>query len=67
MRRYLGFDTPPLDQPDPEPDLTTLDEIREALTHLAHTAMRMPAHWHDKRAALHERINTLLDLLDAGA
>ena len=66
MRTYRGVDQPPIDQPDPEPEVNTPDEIREALTHLAHTAARMPNHWTDRRAALHERMNTLLDLLDAG-
>ena len=65
-RHFLGFDTPPLDQPEPElVEVSTPDETREALTHLAHTAMRMPAHWTDRRAVIHERMNELLDLLDA--
>ena len=63
-RHFLGFDKPPVDQPDPEPEITTPDEIREAITHLAATARRMPDHWLDKRAAMHDRINVLLDLLD---
>ena len=39
-------------------------ELTEAITHLAATAARMPAHWVDRKAMLHDRINELLDLLD---
>lgn len=45
----------------PEP---SRDEIAEAITNMAHTAARMPAHWVDKRAALHDQINALLDQLE---
>jgi hypothetical protein len=48
-------------------DDTTAQEIREAVTNLAHYAMRMPAHWTDRRAETHRRINTLLDELDKKA
>ena len=44
-------------------DDTTPDELREAITNLAATASRMPAHWTDRRAALHARIDALLDEL----
>ena len=46
-------------------DDTTPEELREAITNLAATASRMPAHWTDKRAAIHERIDALLDELGA--
>lgn len=39
-------------------------EIREAITHLAADAARLPAHWVEQRAAKHERINDLLTKLD---
>ena len=45
-------------------DDTTADELREAITNLAATAHRMPAHWTDRRAVLHARIDVLLDELD---
>lgn len=44
-------------------DDTTPDELREAITNLAATASRMPSHWTDRRAALHARIDALLDEL----
>ena len=46
-------------------DDTTADELREAITNLAATASRMPAHWTDRKAALHGRIDALLDELAA--
>ena len=48
-------------------DDTTADDLREAITNLAATAHRMPAHWVEKRAAMHERINALLTELEAKA
>ena len=48
-------------------DDTPADEIREAITNLAHTAARCPAHWTDRRAGMHARINALLDELEARA
>ena len=63
--RTFRWDKPPLDQPDPEPELTTPDEIREAITNLAHTASRMPAHWVERRATIHARIDELLTPLEA--
>lgn len=41
----------------------TPDEIKEAITHLARTASRLPAHWIDRHDALHQKINALLDEL----
>lgn len=46
-------------------DDTTPDELREAITNLAATASRMPAHWTDRKAAMHARIDALLDELGA--
>ena len=46
------------------PDEETAVDLREAITHLAHTSSRLPAHWVDRRAALHDRINELLDQLE---
>jgi hypothetical protein len=46
-------------------DETTREELCEAITNMAHTASRLPAHWTDRRAKMHERINMLLDELDA--
>ena len=40
-------------------------ELREAITNMAATAARMPAHWVDRKAALHVRINELLSDLEA--
>ncbi len=45
-------------------DETSATELREAITNLAATLSRMPAHWTERRAVLHERINGLLDELD---
>lgn len=46
-------------------DDTPPDEIREAITNIARTAARCPAHWVERRAKMHERINALLDELEA--
>lgn len=45
------------------PDQDTILDIREAITHLAATASRLPNHWVDRRAKIHERIDELLDQL----
>ncbi len=44
-------------------DDTTPEELREAITNLAATAARLPAHWVDRKAVLHARIDALLDEL----
>jgi hypothetical protein len=48
-------------------DDSTPDEIREAIANIARTASRCPAHWTERRGKMHERINALLDELDARA
>ena len=48
-------------------DDTDPAEIREAITNLARTASRCPAHWVERKAHWHERINSLLDELDGRA
>jgi len=46
----------------------TRAEIQEALTSMAATAARMPAHWAERKAAIHKQINQLLtDLENAPA
>jgi len=42
-------------------DATTKAELAEAMTNMAATAARMPAHWTDRKAAIHARIDVLLD------
>lgn len=37
-------------------------ELAEAITNLAATAARLPIHFTEKRAVLHDRINVLLTL-----
>lgn len=37
-------------------------DLEEAIRHLAATAARLPSHFVDKRAELHDRINVLLTL-----
>jgi len=37
-------------------------ELAEAITHLSATAARIPTHWIDRKALMHQRINDLLDL-----
>ena len=44
-------------------DETTPEELREAITNLAATAARLPAHWVERKATMHARINALLDEL----
>lgn len=41
-------------------DDTTKAEIEEAITRHRAALGRMPSHWADRRAALHDRINALL-------
>jgi hypothetical protein len=48
-------------------DETTREELCEAITNMARTASRLPAHWAERRATLHERINAMLDQLEAMA
>lgn len=50
------------DDVEVNPDLIT--ELREAITNLARTSSRSPAHWVDRKAEWHHRINQLLDLLE---
>lgn len=48
--------------------LTDVDEraqIEEALGHLVTTAKRLPSHFIEKRASLHETMNLLLDEWEA--
>ena len=45
------------------PDEETAADLREAITHLAATTARQPAHWIDRKAKAHARINELLDQL----
>lgn len=42
-------------------DETTRAEIAEAITNLRATVQRMPAHWLERRGAIHGQINDLLD------
>ena len=73
-RHFLGFDTPPLDQPEPEPvevstpDAATADDLAEHLTNLAAFARRQPyviEKFTDDRPTnwtkAHRRINEALD------
>lgn len=46
-------------------DDTTPAELREAITNMARTAARCPAHWTDRKAEIHNRINALLSELEA--
>lgn len=41
----------------------TSDDLREAITHLAAEAARLPVHFTEKRASIHAQIDTLLDEL----
>jgi hypothetical protein len=45
-------------------DDTTADEIREAITNMAKTASRLPRHFVERKAALHAKIDALLDELE---
>ena len=42
-------------------DETTKAELEEAIANLIATLHRMPEHWTDRRAALHAKIDTLLE------
>lgn len=44
-------------------DEVAAEDLREAITHLAHTASKLPRHWVDRRADLHHKMNELLDQL----
>ena len=41
-------------------DETTKAELEEAIANLNATLHRMPEHWTDRRAKIHERIDVLL-------
>lgn len=43
---------------------TTRAEIEAAIVEHNRTLSRMPAHWADRRASLHDKINALLDQRD---
>jgi len=45
-------------------DETSAEELRAAITNLARTAARCPAHWVERKAVLHGRIDALLTELD---
>jgi hypothetical protein len=36
-------------------------ELEEAMTNVVATLKRMPAHWEDRRAGMHRKLNDLLD------
>lgn len=40
-------------------------EIKEAITHLATTAARLPDHYDVRKAALHAQIDALLEVLES--
>lgn len=42
-------------------DDTTRAELEEAITSHRETLRRMPAHWTDRRAAIHAKIDAMLD------
>lgn len=42
-------------------DDTTRADLEEAMVNLVHTLHRMPAHWTDRRAVLHGKLDLLLD------
>ena len=44
---------------------SSADELREAIAHLAATAARIPAHWTDRKQAIHDQINQRLTELEA--
>ena len=48
-------------------DATPREELEEALTHLAATASRLPRHYVDRKAAIHARIDVLLDEWEAAS
>lgn len=43
----------------------TRAELIEAIQHHNATLRRMPAHWTERRAGLHAKVNDLLDQLEA--
>lgn len=45
-------------------DNTSADELREAITWLARDAARLPAHFVERKAAAHKRIDALLTELE---
>lgn len=42
-------------------DETTRAELEEAMTNIVATLHRMPNHWADRRAGMHDKLNALLD------
>lgn len=46
---------------------TTRAEIEAAITEHNRTLSRMPAHWADRRASIHNKINQLLSQWEAAA
>lgn len=42
-------------------DDTTRAELEEAMANIVGTLHRMPAHWVDRRAALHAKLDALLE------
>lgn len=46
---------------------TTRAELAEAITNLRATVQRMPAHWFERRGAIHAQINDLLDAWQAAS
>ena len=42
-------------------DETTRAELEEAMTNIVRTLRRWPAHWTDRRAAQHARLDALLE------
>ena len=42
-------------------DATPRSELEEAMTHVMASLHRMPLHWTERRAKLHEKLNALLD------
>jgi hypothetical protein len=43
----------------------TREELCEAITNMARTASRLPVHWTERKAKLHQRINDMLSDLEA--
>lgn len=62
--RSFRWHEPSVDVPEREvirvTDDTTKAELEEAMTNMAATAARMPAHWVERKAATHRRIDALL-------
>lgn len=42
-------------------DETTRAELEEAMTNIVATLHRMPAHWTDRRAGLHAKLDHMLE------